>query len=84
VPSPAPTAPLTICRFVAPPWGLTKGGEPDMMDREILAQSARKSAKLLPRYVKKTMKQITAPESIGRQEQTEVNCQNDQQRAVSE
>jgi hypothetical protein len=30
-----------------------------MMDREILAQSARKSAKLLPRYVKKTMKQVT-------------------------
>ncbi|SEG77506.1 hypothetical protein [Bosea lathyri] len=55
-----------------------------MTDREILAQSARKSAKLLPRYVKKTMKQVTAPESIGRQEQTEVNCQNDQQRAVSE
>ncbi|HEV2509981.1 MAG TPA: hypothetical protein VGV58_10450 [Bosea sp. (in: a-proteobacteria)] len=29
-----------------------------MTDREILAQSAQTSPKVLPRYVKKTMKQV--------------------------
>lgn len=38
--------------------GLTEGGDADMTDREILAQSAQKSPKVLPRYVKKTMKQV--------------------------
>lgn len=38
--------------------GLTEGGDADMTDREILAQSAQKTPKVLPRYVKKTMKQV--------------------------
>ncbi|MGO4738597.1 hypothetical protein AB4099_18765 [Bosea sp. 2KB_26] len=38
--------------------GLTETGDADMTDREILAQSAQKSPKVLPRYVKKTMKQV--------------------------
>jgi hypothetical protein len=38
--------------------GLTEGGDADMTDREVLAQSAQKSPKVLPRYVKKTMKQV--------------------------
>ena len=38
--------------------GPTEGGDADMTDREILAQSAQKTPKALPRYVKKTMKQI--------------------------
>lgn len=38
--------------------GLTEGGDADMTDREILAQSAQKSPKVLPRYIKKTMKQV--------------------------
>ena len=38
--------------------GLTEGGDADMTDRAILAQSAQKSPKVLPRYVKKTMKQV--------------------------
>ncbi|WP_326873942.1 hypothetical protein [Bosea sp. (in: a-proteobacteria)] len=38
--------------------GLTETGDADMTDREILAQSAQTSPKVLPRYVKKTMKQV--------------------------
>lgn len=38
--------------------GLTGGGDADITDREILAQSAQKSPKVLPRYVKKTMRQV--------------------------
>lgn len=38
--------------------GLTETGDADMTDREILAQSAQTTAKVLPRYVKKTMRQV--------------------------
>jgi len=38
--------------------GLTEGGDPDMTDREILAQSAQKTPKVLPRYVRKTLNQV--------------------------
>lgn len=38
--------------------GLIETGDADMTDREILAQSAQTTAKVLPRYVKKTMRQV--------------------------
>lgn len=38
--------------------GLTETGDADMTDREILAQSAQTTAKVLPRDVKKTMRQV--------------------------
>lgn len=38
--------------------GLTETGDADMTEREILAQSAQTTAKVLPRYVEKTMKQV--------------------------
>ncbi|MDU0341337.1 hypothetical protein [Bosea rubneri] len=38
--------------------GLTETGDANMTDREILAQSAQTTAKVLPRYVKKTMRQV--------------------------
>jgi hypothetical protein len=38
--------------------GLTETGDADMTDREILAQSAQTTAQVLPRYVKKTMRQV--------------------------
>jgi hypothetical protein len=40
--------------------GLTEAGDSDMTDREIIAQSAHSSPKVLNRYVKKTMKQVAS------------------------
>lgn len=40
--------------------GLTEAGDSDMTDREIVAQSAHSSPKVLNRYVKKTMRQVAS------------------------
>src|SRR4029077_18988884 len=38
--------------------GFTEGGDAGLTDREIMAQGQHKSPKVLPRYVKPTMRQI--------------------------
>jgi hypothetical protein len=39
--------------------GFTEGGDAELTDREIAAQSRHKSPKVLPRYVKRTTRQVT-------------------------
>lgn len=38
--------------------GFTEGGDAELTDREIMAQGRHKSPKVLPRYVKRTMRQV--------------------------
>ena len=38
--------------------GFTEMGDAGLTDREIMAQGRHKSVKVLPRYVKRTMKQV--------------------------
>ncbi len=38
--------------------GFTESGDAELTDREIMAQGRHKSAKVLPRYVKRTMRQV--------------------------
>lgn len=38
--------------------GFTEAGDAELTDREIMAQGRHKSAKVLPRYVKRTMRQV--------------------------
>jgi len=40
--------------------GHTEGADADLTDAEIRAQSRHKTAKMLPRYAKRTMKQVAA------------------------
>jgi hypothetical protein len=40
--------------------GFTEAGDSDMTDREIIAQSGQTTAKVLPNYVKRTLKQVAA------------------------
>jgi hypothetical protein len=40
--------------------GFTEAGDAELTDREIMAQGGHKSAKVLPRYVKRTMRQVEA------------------------
>jgi hypothetical protein len=40
--------------------GHTEGADADLTDAEIRAQSRHKTAKVLPRYAKRTMKQVAA------------------------
>ena len=40
--------------------GFTEGADADLSDAEIRAQGRHRSAKVLPRYAKRTMKQIEA------------------------
>ena len=40
--------------------GFTETGDAGLTDREIMAQGRHKSPKVLPRYVKATMKQVEA------------------------
>jgi hypothetical protein len=40
--------------------GFTEAGDADLTDAEIRAQGRHKSAKVLPLYVKRTMKQVAA------------------------
>jgi hypothetical protein len=40
--------------------GLTEAGDAELTDREIMAQGRLKLPKVLPKYVKRTMKQVAA------------------------
>jgi hypothetical protein len=40
--------------------GFTEAGDAELTDREIMAQGRHKSAKVLPKYVKRTMRQVEA------------------------
>jgi hypothetical protein len=40
--------------------GFTEAGDADLTDTEIRAQGRHRSAKVLPRYVKRTMRQVAA------------------------
>jgi hypothetical protein len=39
--------------------GFTEGGDAELTDRELMAQGRHRSPKVLPRYVKRTTKQVT-------------------------
>jgi hypothetical protein len=39
--------------------GFTEGGDAELTDRELMAQGRHKSTKVLPRYVKRTTRQVT-------------------------
>ena len=39
--------------------GFTEGGDAELTDRELMAQGRHKSPKVLPRYVKRTTRQVT-------------------------
>jgi hypothetical protein len=40
--------------------GFTEAGDAELTDREIMAQGRHKSTKVLPKYVKRTMRQVAA------------------------
>jgi hypothetical protein len=65
--------------------GFTEAADSDLTDAEMRAQGRHKSAKVLPRYAKRTMKQVAAaPGSDGRRERMADNSRNEQQPTLSE
>jgi hypothetical protein len=60
--------------------GFTESADADLTDAEIRAQGRHRSAHVLPRYAKRTMKQVAAGAKSGvRRERRADICQNDQQ-----
>ena len=51
--------------------GFTEAADADLSDAEIRAQGRHKSAKLLPRYAKRTMRQVAAGAKKRRASRTE-------------
>lgn len=62
--------------------GLTETGDAELTDREILAQSRHTTVKVLPKYVKRTTKQIATgtKKRRARRERRADICPNEQQR----
>jgi hypothetical protein len=59
--------------------GFTEGADSDLTDAEMRAQGRHKSARVLPRYAKRTMKQVAEGRgSAGRRERMREICRNDQ------
>jgi hypothetical protein len=52
--------------------GFTEGADADLSDAELRAQGRHKSAKLLPTYAKRTMKQVAAGAKKRRSTRTDV------------
>ena len=44
--------------YFIPPWRIYRTGDAELTDREMLAQSRHTTVKVLPKYVKRTTKQI--------------------------
>jgi len=57
--------------------GVTEAADSDLTDAEIRAQSRHKSAKVLPRYAKRTMKQVAAGAEKRRLTRTEAEDQSE-------
>jgi hypothetical protein len=50
--------------------GFTEAGDAELTDQEIMAQGRHRSRKVLPRYVKRTMRQVAAGAKKRRVERT--------------
>ena len=62
--------------------GFTEAADADLSDAEMQSAGRHKSAKVLPTYAKRTMKQVAeGRRSGGRREQKQTICQNEQQPA---
>ena len=59
---------------------MDKGGDSELTDREMLAQGRHTTVKVLPKYTKRTTRQIVNGARKRRERNTD-NCPNERQRA---